>query len=80
MSGIFPRFVSSRGYHSIASYFVSNNGLLEVHAYTNCKGEWPRNLAISPDEKDIFVANEHPHNIVTFRLEGNGNLLEIGNP
>ena len=73
-------FVSNRGHHSIASYFVSNNGLLEVYAYTNCKGEWPRNFAISPDEKYIFVANEHTHNIVTFQLEGNGDLLEIGNP
>ena len=41
-------------------------------------GETPRNFALSPDGKFLFVANQDTNNIATLKINDDGSLSDTG--
>jgi 6-phosphogluconolactonase len=72
------RFVygSNRGHNSVVVYAVDQrSGSLTPLEYEAVAGDWPRNLALSPDERYLLVANQRSKNITTLaRSEKTGML------
>ncbi|MBL7473459.1 lactonase family protein [Robertkochia sediminum] len=63
-------YASNRGHQSIAIYKVNTeNGALTPIGFQEVFGAWPRNFAISPDNKFLVVANEHSENLVCFKRD-----------
>ena len=52
-------YVSNRGHNSVAVFTLAPDGALSPLAIRPCGGDWPRNLALSPDGKFLLVANQH---------------------
>jgi len=52
-------YVSNRGHNSLAVYEVGSDGLLTRLAVPECGGNWPRNFALSPDDRFAVVANQY---------------------
>ncbi len=78
---------SNRGHNSIALFEVGDDGQMTFVEAEPVRGEWPRNFAISPDEKFLLVANQHTNNITVFArnpetgmLEYTGNQMKVFNP
>lgn len=62
------RFVygSNRGHNSVVVYAVDRiTGGLSVVEHEPVAGDWPRNLALSPGEEYLLVANQRSKNITT---------------
>ncbi|WP_062107555.1 lactonase family protein [Bacillus niameyensis] len=71
-------YASNRGHHSITTFKIGKDGLLEAMTQTSSAGEWPRNFAIIPGDQYMLVANEHTNNIVVMRMRENGKLHVTG--
>ena len=56
-------YVSNRGHDSIAVFDVAAGGSLSPIAIRPCGGQWPRNFAISPDDRFLLVANQNSGDI-----------------
>ena len=56
-------YVSNRGHNSIAVYNLGADGAMSLVSIPSCGGNWPRNFAISPDEKYLIVANQYSNEI-----------------
>ena len=70
-------FASNRGHHSIVSYRVDEEGLLEVVQILQTEGKWPRNFLVMPNGRHLLVANEHTDSIEVLEIEANGQLKKI---
>lgn len=71
-------FASNRGYNSIVSYKVDQESMkLELIGHTQETINSPRNFALSPDNKYIFVANQEGNSISVFENK-DGLLLYTG--
>lgn len=78
-------YVANRGADTIATLAVSGTGCLSLVGEVPCGGAWPRDCAVVGDL--MFVANQHSHAVVVFRLDpdtglprATGTVLEIGSP
>lgn len=70
----------NRGINSVVVCSIDqNNGGLKVIQHHPCGGDHPRNLAITPNNKFLLVANENSNNIVTLKInESTGKLSSTG--
>jgi 6-phosphogluconolactonase len=78
-------YVANRGANTIATFLVRDTGELSPVGEVPCGGDWPRDCAVVGDL--MFVANQHSHTVVAFRLHSDtglphptGDVLEIGSP
>ena len=71
-------YTSNRGHHSLTAYEVNKEGQLTPLTNIDIAGEWPRNFAISPNDAFVLVANEHTNELVVFKVEKDGTLIETG--
>jgi 6-phosphogluconolactonase len=78
-------YVANRGADTITTFAVSGAGDLTLVGEVPCGGRWPRDCAVVGDL--MFVANQHSHTVVTFRLDPEtglprpaGSVLEVGSP
>lgn len=71
-------YISVRGLNMIAVFTVDEDGLLTLVQNIDCHGVNPRGLAMSPDERYLFVMNRDSCNVVTYRREPDGRLSETG--
>lgn len=63
-------YASNRGHQSIAIYKVNiEDGTLTLIGFQEVFGDWPRNFALSPDNKFLVVANERSDNLVCFKRD-----------
>ncbi|WP_284140502.1 lactonase family protein [Virgibacillus sp. LDC-1] len=65
-------YTSNRGHDSISVFRIGDDGLL---SYVDCvavEGKWPRNFAITPDERYMLIANEHTDSIVVMEIGADG--------
>ena len=51
-------FVSNRGHNSIALIETGKGGAMKLLETVDCNGDFPRDIALSPDETEIIAANE----------------------
>lgn len=68
-------YTSNRGHNSIAIFSVSPAGELARIGLEPVQGEWPRNFALSPDERFLLVANRYTNNITVFERNAETGLL-----
>jgi 6-phosphogluconolactonase len=71
---------SNRGHDSIAIFDIdANSGLLSFKACESTRGKNPRNFALDPDGKLLFVANQNSNETVIFRIDPlTGDLAPTG--
>jgi len=66
-------YATNRGQNSISVLlFEESSGKLKVIENISTQGDWPRNFAISEDNKYLVVANQKGNNIVLFEIQDNG--------
>lgn len=68
-------YASNRGHNSIAIFTVSEKGDLNRIGVESIKGDWPRNFALSPDNRYVLVANQKSDNITVFEVNPETGLL-----
>jgi len=69
-------YSSNRGHNSIAIFSIDQtSGKLTLKATEAVRGDWPRNFALSPDEKYLIVANQRSKNLVSFRRDKTTGML-----
>lgn len=69
---------SNRGHNSIVVYSIDGeNGSLTTLEHESVAGDWPRNLALSPDEKFVLVANQRSKNITTLARNPATGMLDF---
>lgn len=80
-------YVSNRGDDSIAQIKIDPmTGLPESMSWESSRGDFPRFLCLSPDQRHLYVANERSDTIVQFSLDKNnalkptGQVIETGSP
>jgi len=73
-------FTSNRGHHSLTTFRISSDGMIDPIAYTPTAGEWPRNFMILPNSPYVIVANEHSDHIVGMKYDVNGELQQVTTP
>lgn len=67
---------TNRGHNSVVGFNVdAKTGLLSLIGHVSSRGDFPRNFAIDPEGKHLFVANQNSDNIVIYSIQDNGNLL-----
>lgn len=74
-------YASNRGWlNNIAIYAVNQtDGTLQLIKHVACGGTAPRNFAIDPTGKFLFVANMDSNNIVVFKIDSiTGDLISTG--
>ncbi len=64
-------YVSNRGHESITMFKVAANGQLERSAVRSCGGRWPRNFALTPDNRFLLVANQYSDQLVVLPTQQN---------
>ncbi|MBF15746.1 MAG: hypothetical protein CL740_01800 [Chloroflexi bacterium] len=70
---------SNRGHDSIAIFkFDESKNTLDSIGHHSSMGETPRNFALSPDGKFLFVANQDTNNIATLKINDDGSLSDTG--
>lgn len=70
---------SNRGHNSIAMFSVDpGTGALEPLGHESSGGDFPRNFAIDPFGKILYVANQNSDNIVYLKIGEDGKLQKVG--
>lgn len=64
-------YASNRGHNSVAIFRMIGKTGIERIGIEPSRGEVPRNIAISPDQNFLFVANQNSDNIVIFSIKSN---------
>ena len=71
---------SNRGHNSIAIFEIDDGSQeLKWKGTVSCRGDWPRNFALSPDGNFLLVANQKSHNITVFKIDENTGMPEYTN-
>lgn len=71
-------YASNRGPNTIAIFSIDqDSGGLTSLGFESTKGDWPRNFALSPDDKFLLVANERSGNLVVFERNAESGLLNF---
>ncbi|MBA3944971.1 MAG: lactonase family protein [Herpetosiphonaceae bacterium] len=68
-------YVSNRGHNSIAVFDVGEDGQLTGVATPSCGGNWPRNFAVSPDDRFILVSNQYSGDLAVLPVDGGAEAL-----
>ncbi|MFC3443790.1 lactonase family protein [Sphingobium rhizovicinum] len=72
-------YVSNRGHESIATFsFERATGRLSSVGWTKCLGETPRFFNLSPDARELYVANETSDTIVRFVRHADNGVVARG--
>jgi len=61
-------YVSNRGHNSIAVFDINDDGSLALVSIPASGGNWPRNFALSPNEKFVIVANQYSNEVSVMPL------------
>lgn len=71
-------YASNRGPNTLAIFSINQeSGELTSDGFESTKGDWPRNFALTPDDKYLLVANERSDNIVVFERNIETGLLKF---
>ncbi|MFF7022214.1 lactonase family protein [Streptomyces klenkii] len=75
-------YLANRGHNSIARYAVEASGArLRLLDTVPVRGDFPRHIAFSPDERLLFAANQGSGSVTVFRADpGTGRLSPSGAP
>ncbi|WKU46106.1 lactonase family protein [Streptomyces sp. VNUA116] len=73
-------YLANRGHNSIARYAVEASGArLRLLNTVPVRGDFPRHIAFSPDERLLFAANQRSGSVTVFRADpGSGRLTLSG--
>ncbi len=76
-------YVSNRGHNSIAVFSVGDDGKLTPLQTVSCGGDWPRMFVLLEDQylaaqPRLIVANQNSNNVVPFRVQPDGTLVQQG--
>ncbi|MDR2445694.1 MAG: lactonase family protein [Treponema sp.] len=69
-------YVSTRGYDSIASFRVMEDGLLELERIVPSGGRMPRDFAVDPTGAYLLVCHQESDNLVVFHIDRKTGVLE----
>jgi 6-phosphogluconolactonase len=70
-------YVSNRGHDSIAVFQVQVDGRLANLAIIPCGGRFPRNFALSPDNRFLLVANQYSDEVVVLPVPDDAKSPEM---
>ncbi|MFJ7058001.1 lactonase family protein [Streptomyces microflavus] len=74
-------YLANRGPNSLARYAVEDGGaVLRLLDTVPVGGDWPRQLALSPDSSLLFAANQRSSTVTAFRVGPDGSLAPAGGP
>ena len=62
-------FVSNRGHNSIAVIETGADGAMKLIDTVGCNGDFPRDIALSPDETILIAANEKSGTVTRFSFD-----------
>ncbi len=66
---------TNRGHNSVVSFSLDSQGTPQEPVWTASAGDWPRDLALSPDGSQVAVANQRSGTVALFdRNPGTGAL------
>jgi len=71
-------YASNRGHNSIAVFAISEDGLsIELIQNISTEGDFPRDFALSPDNKYVVAANQNSDNLTLYRRDNENGLLTM---
>ncbi|MFB7653106.1 MULTISPECIES: lactonase family protein [unclassified Streptomyces] len=74
-------FLANRGHNSLTRYAVEADGArLRLLGTVPVGGDFPRQIAFSPDGGLLFAANQRSGTVSVFRVSGGGELQAAGEP
>ena len=74
-------FLANRGHNSLTRYGVEAGGArLRLLDTVPVSGDFPRQIAFSPDERLLFAANQKSSTVSVFQVGPNGTLRLAGEP
>ncbi|MGW6585677.1 lactonase family protein [Streptomyces globisporus] len=74
-------YLANRGPNSLTRYAVEDDGAaLRLLGTVPVGGDWPRQLALSPDSSLLFAANQRSSTVTVFGIGPDGCLTAAGDP
>ncbi|MFF8987059.1 lactonase family protein [Streptomyces globisporus] len=74
-------YLANRGPNSLTRYAVEDGGAaLRLLDTVPVGGDWPRQLALSPDSSLLFAANQRSSTVTVFGVGPDGSLTAVGDP
>ncbi|WP_330445236.1 lactonase family protein [Streptomyces anulatus] len=74
-------YLANRGHNSLTRYAVEGDGaVLRLLDTVPVGGDWPRQLALSPDSSLLFAANQRSSTVTVFGVGPDGSLTGAGAP
>ena len=74
-------YLANRGHNSLTRYAVEADGArLGLLDTVPVSGDFPRQIAFSPDGRLLFAANQKSSTVSVFQVSGNGELRLTGEP
>ena len=71
-------YASNRGHNSIAVFAIADDGLsVEMIQSVSTEGDFPRDFALSPDNKYVVAANQNSDNLTLYRRDNASGLLTM---
>ncbi|MGM0167415.1 6-phosphogluconolactonase [Enterococcus sp. AZ135] len=71
-------YASNRGHNSIAVFAIAEDGLsIELIQNISTEGDFPRDFALSPDNKYVVAANQNSDNLTLYRRDNENGLLTM---
>lgn len=71
-------YTSNRGHNSIAVFAVKENGATVEHIqWISTEGDFPRDFALSPDEKFLVAANQNTDNVSVYARDSETGKLRL---
>ncbi|MGG5371855.1 lactonase family protein [Enterococcus sp. AZ196] len=71
-------YASNRGHNSIAVFAIADDGLsVEMIQSVSTEGDFPRDFALSPDNKYVVAANQNSDNLTLYRRDNESGLLTM---
>ncbi|NTS76597.1 lactonase family protein [Catenovulum sp. SM1970] len=68
-------YITMRGVNLVSVFKVDNEGYATVIQHISSFGDWPRDFALSEDEKYLVVANQKSNNLVLFKRNSDTGIL-----
>lgn len=69
-------YVTNRGSNTIGVFKVEDGGTLSLAGHVSCGGNWPRNMALDIEGKNMIVCNQRSGEISFFRINEKTGLPE----
>ncbi|MGW8485674.1 lactonase family protein [Streptomyces sp. NPDC055886] len=74
-------YLANRGHNSLTRYAVEDDGAaVRLLDTVPVGGDWPRQLALSPDSSLLFAANQRSSTVTVFGVGPDGSLTAAGEP